>query len=314
MRQRESTKHLAPQEDRFMLTIFTFAIKRWGRHAERITSGHALDCSLGEGSPLPRLYDLDGSVLLLGVGYESNTSFHLVEYRVPDARETEQGAPILDGDQRVWATFRDIVLDEEPFVTIGKELERERPGVRQERIGLAEVCSSSGSWRWARFQDVSCAAVWIGYLKLYRHGTRLRSAPCRRTSAPGSQRPGPRPYRRLRGGTEGSLPVSREAALCRRALHYRYLCRIQRDQRIALITQVELGERAHPPAPAVGVIAAWAERNQGIGLAAARAHPDGIHGPTLLLVRRYVGCGEPCTALGEARRRCPSLEDPCTER
>ena len=66
-------------------------------------------------------------MLLLGVGYASNTSFHLAEYRMPDARETEQGAPIHDG-QCVWATFRDIVLDEEPFVTIGKELERERPG------------------------------------------------------------------------------------------------------------------------------------------------------------------------------------------
>src|SRR5205085_1163160 len=83
----------------------------WGRHAERITSEHALDYSLGEGSPLARLYDLDGSVLLLGVGYESNTSFHLAEYRVPAARETEHGAPILDDGQRVWATFRGIVLD-----------------------------------------------------------------------------------------------------------------------------------------------------------------------------------------------------------
>jgi aminoglycoside 3-N-acetyltransferase len=112
----------------------------WGRHAERITSGHALDYALGESSPLARLYDLDGSVLLLGVGYESNTSFHLAEYRVPDARETVHGAPILDDGQRVWATFRDIMLDEEPFVTIGKDLERERPGVvRQGQIGLAQA-------------------------------------------------------------------------------------------------------------------------------------------------------------------------------
>jgi hypothetical protein len=47
---------------------------------------------------------------------------------VPDARETEQGAPILDDGQRVWVTFRDIVLDEAPFVTIGADLERERRG------------------------------------------------------------------------------------------------------------------------------------------------------------------------------------------
>ena len=112
----------------------------WGRHAERITSGHALDYSLGDGSPLARLYDLEGSVLLLGVGYDSNTSFHLAEYRVPDARETEHGAPILVDGQRVWTTFRDIVLDEEPFVTIGQDLERERPGVvRQGQIGRAEA-------------------------------------------------------------------------------------------------------------------------------------------------------------------------------
>jgi aminoglycoside 3-N-acetyltransferase len=133
----------------------------WGRHAERITSGHALDYSLGEGSPLARLYDLDGRVLLLGVGYESNTSFHLAEYRVPAARETEHGAPILDDGQRVWATFRDIVLDEEPFAAIGKDLERERPEVVcQERIGLAEA-------RLFRQRPaVDYAVLW-----LRRHGT-----------------------------------------------------------------------------------------------------------------------------------------------
>jgi hypothetical protein len=117
-----------------------------------------------------------------------------------------------------------------------------------------------------------------------------------------------------RGGRVGSLPVSREAALCRRAFHCRYLCCTQRDQRIALITQVELGEHAHPPAPAVGVITACAERNQGIGLAAARAHPDGIHVRSLLLGLRFVFCAEPCTVLFQALRRCPSLEDPGTGR
>src|SRR5438270_2244254 len=44
----------------------------WGRHAECITRGHALDYSLGDGSPLARLYDLYGGALLLGVGYASN--------------------------------------------------------------------------------------------------------------------------------------------------------------------------------------------------------------------------------------------------
>jgi len=73
----------------------------WGRHAERIVGGHTLDDSLGEGSPLARLYDLDGGVLLLGVGYDSNTSFHLAEYRTPGPPIVAQGAPILDSGRRV---------------------------------------------------------------------------------------------------------------------------------------------------------------------------------------------------------------------
>ncbi len=57
----------------------------WGRYARQITDRHALDYSLGERSPLARIYDLDGWVLLLGVSYDNNTSFHLAQYRVPGA-------------------------------------------------------------------------------------------------------------------------------------------------------------------------------------------------------------------------------------
>src|SRR5216684_1089120 len=46
----------------------------WGRHAQTITANHSLENGLGEQSPLARLYDLDGYVLLLGVSYESCTS------------------------------------------------------------------------------------------------------------------------------------------------------------------------------------------------------------------------------------------------
>ena len=53
----------------------------WGKHATFITSNHSLDYSLGENSPLAKIYDLNGKVLLLGVGFENNTSFHLSEIR-----------------------------------------------------------------------------------------------------------------------------------------------------------------------------------------------------------------------------------------
>ncbi len=112
----------------------------WGRHAARVTEGHTLDDSLGEGSPLARVYDLDGSVLLLGVGHDSNTSFHLAEYRAPGATRVRQGAPVLDGGERVWAEYEDIDLDAGPFAELGAEVERARAGlVRLGRVGLAEA-------------------------------------------------------------------------------------------------------------------------------------------------------------------------------
>jgi len=59
----------------------------WGREAQVIIANHSLEFSLGETSPLARIYERDGWVLLLGVGHGSNTSFHLGEYR----RATAQG-------------------------------------------------------------------------------------------------------------------------------------------------------------------------------------------------------------------------------
>ncbi len=55
----------------------------WGRSAQDLTKDHPLEYGLGERSPLARLYDLDGWVLMLGTGYGTTTSFHLAEYRAP---------------------------------------------------------------------------------------------------------------------------------------------------------------------------------------------------------------------------------------
>lgn len=91
----------------------------WGEHAEYVTANHSLEYSLGEGSPLGRIYDLDGWVLLLGTGYDKNTSFHLAEYRVPGSKKVQCGAPVLGPSGRAWVTYQDIDYDSGPFVNIG---------------------------------------------------------------------------------------------------------------------------------------------------------------------------------------------------
>ncbi|MDQ4075968.1 MAG: AAC(3) family N-acetyltransferase, partial [Chloroflexota bacterium] len=93
----------------------------WGLDATRITEKHPLAFDLGEGSPLARLYDLDGWVLLLGVGHGNNTSIHLAEYRAsfPGKKTIMQGAPVLVEGERRWVTFRDVDLNDDDFETIG---------------------------------------------------------------------------------------------------------------------------------------------------------------------------------------------------
>jgi aminoglycoside 3-N-acetyltransferase len=77
----------------------------WGRHAQTIASHHPLDFPLGEASPLGRIYELDSWVLLLGVGYEYNTSFHLAEDRAwPGSYEA--GGPVMEAGRRVWKTYQ----------------------------------------------------------------------------------------------------------------------------------------------------------------------------------------------------------------
>ena len=109
----------------------------WGREAEAVTSGHPLEGSLGDGSPLARLYERDAQVLLLGAPYGSCTSFHLAEYRTGNARPARLGAPIIENGRRTWAWFEDIELRADLFDELGAAFESEHPVMRG-RVGSAE--------------------------------------------------------------------------------------------------------------------------------------------------------------------------------
>jgi len=109
----------------------------WGRHARKITEDHSLDFGLGDRSPLARIYDLDGRVLLLGVGHDRNTSLHLAEYRAdyPRKKDVQNAAPIVVDGARRWVTIRDINLDDSDFSAIGEAFERETGLVRSKLFG-----------------------------------------------------------------------------------------------------------------------------------------------------------------------------------
>ncbi|MDD9150010.1 MULTISPECIES: aminoglycoside N(3)-acetyltransferase [unclassified Sporolactobacillus] len=102
--------------------IYSFAA--WGAGASAIISEHALDDGLGPASPLGKIYDRNGFVLLLGVGYGNNTSMHLGECLAGRLRMIRRSSPVLIHDEKQWVTYRDWNYHEERFSRIGKAFEK----------------------------------------------------------------------------------------------------------------------------------------------------------------------------------------------
>ncbi len=116
-----------------------------GPRAGEITAVHDLDCQAGERSPLAALERLAARGLLLGAGWDSCTSFHLAEYRVPGLPRTEHGAAVRvraeDGSVgRSWVTFSDLALDSEDFADLGTAFEDSpNSGVTVGQVGSADA-------------------------------------------------------------------------------------------------------------------------------------------------------------------------------
>jgi len=104
-----------------------YSFAAWGNHAEEVVRNHSLDYGMGEDSPLGRIHERDGYVLLLGVGYENNTSMHLGEHRSGCYSTLTKESPILENGTRVWKSFADLDYDDEQFPSIGKTFAKYYP-------------------------------------------------------------------------------------------------------------------------------------------------------------------------------------------
>jgi len=100
-----------------------------GKYADIITRNHSLDYPFGDGSPLARIYELDGWVMLLGASYKTNSSFHLAEYRAEYPGKTVEyfGAPMMVNGCRQWQELADFKSYDGNFDEIGTSFEREYP-------------------------------------------------------------------------------------------------------------------------------------------------------------------------------------------
>ncbi len=111
-----------------------------GVHASYLTGNPQLLDEFGETSPLARLYELDGSILLLGVDHRNNSSLHVAEHRAtwPGKHVVEEGSAVLVNGVREWVTFAMLDLDTSDFTTIGHAYEAQA-GITHGQVGQATV-------------------------------------------------------------------------------------------------------------------------------------------------------------------------------
>jgi aminoglycoside 3-N-acetyltransferase len=108
-----------------------------GPAAAELMAGHRLDCQLGEASPLAALERAGGSVLLLGVGFDRCTTFHLAEYRVAGLPTGQFAAAIHTPQGRQWVHYTDVQINSDDFATLGAAFE-EATTVRRGQVGAAD--------------------------------------------------------------------------------------------------------------------------------------------------------------------------------
>jgi aminoglycoside N3'-acetyltransferase len=79
-----------------------------GPLAEKILAPHPLDLPHGPDSPVGRVYELDGQVLLLGVDHGSNTTIHLCENMAGVRYRRDKYLTILKDGKPIRFEYREI--------------------------------------------------------------------------------------------------------------------------------------------------------------------------------------------------------------
>src|SRR5439155_386760 len=108
-----------------------------GPEAARITADHPLDVPHGLNSPVGRVYDLDGQILLLGVGHDGNTTIHLAEELAWVRYRRPKSVTIIQAGQPTRYCYGEIDHCCDNFNLVDQWLDVEG-GQRRGRVGYGE--------------------------------------------------------------------------------------------------------------------------------------------------------------------------------
>ena len=109
-----------------------------GPHAASITADHPIDVPHGLNSPVGRVYELDGQILMLGVGHDANTTVHLAEALEGVRYHRQKFATIMQGGQAVRCCYNEIDHCCDKFTLVDQWLDAEERQ-RRGRVGHGEA-------------------------------------------------------------------------------------------------------------------------------------------------------------------------------
>ena len=111
-----------------------------GPEAEFLMADHKVEYDVGDGSPIGKLYELDGYVLLIGVGHGNNTSLHMAEFRAewPGKPYIKTGSAMWVNGERQWVEYEALDIDDDDFEQIGAAYEAQYL-IKLGKVGNAEV-------------------------------------------------------------------------------------------------------------------------------------------------------------------------------
>ncbi|MEW2521736.1 aminoglycoside N(3)-acetyltransferase [Actinacidiphila alni] len=134
-----------------------------GARAARLAAHHDGNCHLGPDSPLGPLHR-DRSpgtlILLIGVGYEVCSAFHLAEYLRPDPPTRDYSCVVRRGGRPQWITYRDVELDDSDFADLGTAYEKADTDRRERRVNSGTVGDADARGL-ALHHAVDFAAQWL---------------------------------------------------------------------------------------------------------------------------------------------------------
>lgn len=115
-----------------------------GPNSDYLLENHtSLEQEFGDNSPVGKLYELGGYILLLGVSHDANSSLHLAEYRADysNKKTIKEGTAMLIEGERQWVQYEMQDLDPDDFNSIGADfanLPENAEYIFEGKVGLAQ--------------------------------------------------------------------------------------------------------------------------------------------------------------------------------